>query len=94
MVRIILIEKNGTVKGSKINNFNKENLYKKCKLKTDENFDERITWKMDDETNVTLFCIHFFPRKIELIIDRGPELPWQTIDIPLTPKRGVPPCSS
>ena len=55
MVRIILIEKNGTVKGSKINNFNKENLYKKCKLKTDDNFDERITWKMDDKTNVTLF---------------------------------------
>ena len=42
MVRIILIEKNGTVKGSKINNFNKENLYKKCKLKTDENFISKI----------------------------------------------------
>lgn len=55
MVKVILIEKNATVKETKILKFDKENIYKKCKLKNNDNFEKRTTWKMNDNTNVTLF---------------------------------------
>ena len=55
MVKVILIEKNGTMKETKILKFNKENIHKKCKLKNNDNFEKRTTWKMNDDTNVTLF---------------------------------------
>jgi len=49
MVKVILVNKNGDLKESTINNFSVENLFKKCNLKKKDNFEKRHTWKFSDQ---------------------------------------------
>ena len=56
MKKVVIIEKNGTLNDANIKKFNVETLHKKCKFKNNENFKSRHTWKINDETNVTLFA--------------------------------------
>ena len=54
MVCIVLIEKTGVVKESKINNFNIDQLFRKCKHSNNNNFSKRNTWQTD--IYITLFA--------------------------------------
>ena len=46
-ISIVLIEKTGTCKDIKIKDFKKENLYKKCNFRKNENFELRNNWKIN-----------------------------------------------
>jgi len=48
MKKIILIEKNGNIKETNVKKFNKDELFKKCKFKNNEDFEKRHTWKFND----------------------------------------------
>ena len=48
MKKVILIEKGGDINEKNIKQFNKNELFKKCKFKSDKNFESRHTWKHDD----------------------------------------------
>ena len=48
MKKVILIEKTGTIKETNIKKFNKDELFKKCKFKDNNNFEKRHTWKFND----------------------------------------------
>ena len=48
MVKVILIEKNGNILESNINNFSITNLYRKCGLRKNDNFKIRHTWKFNE----------------------------------------------
>ncbi len=54
MVKIVSIEKNGTLKETNVRKLLKNEIYKKCGFKTDEHFKERACWnvKIDGEENV------------------------------------------
>lgn len=60
MVNIVLIEKTGELKISKYNSEKGDELYKKCKFKKPDGFDERHTWKNKKDkypfASVTLFA--------------------------------------
>lgn len=55
MVKVVVIDKQGNVKTSTVNKFNLDTLYKKCKFRDSENFENRHTWKWDDK-HVSLFA--------------------------------------
>ena len=44
MRKVVLIDKKGTVNTKQVKNCRIETLYKKCKCKTNENFEQRHTW--------------------------------------------------
>ena len=48
MVNLVVIEKNGDVKNTKMKTFNINNLYKKCGFQNANNFEKRHTWKIND----------------------------------------------
>ena len=48
MVKVILVDKNGKLKESIINNFSVENLFKKCNLRKKNNFEKRHTWEFSE----------------------------------------------
>ena len=55
MISIILIDKSGTIKESKVKNVTKEDLYKKCNCKNPNEFKKRTTWKVNlDNENVVV----------------------------------------
>ena len=58
MVKIILIQKNGTVKETKISNFDNEKLYKKAGLKKIKDFKKRHSWKVnrDDVKYISVYA--------------------------------------
>ena len=56
MPKVVFISKGGEVSYCNIKMFNVETLYKKCKFKDNENFEKRHTWKLDKETNVSLYA--------------------------------------
>ena len=56
MKKVVIIEKNGSLKDANLKKFTTQTLYKKCKFKNNENFGPRHTWKLDNTTNVTLFA--------------------------------------
>nr|AIE96967.1 hypothetical protein [uncultured marine group II/III euryarchaeote AD1000_88_G11] len=56
MVYVVLIEKLGNVKESKINKFNIDQLFKKCKHSNNNNFSKRNTWKKDESTHISVFA--------------------------------------
>ena len=45
MVKIIIVEKGGSVKEAAIKNLKLADLYKKCNFRKNDNFDSRATWK-------------------------------------------------
>lgn len=49
MVKVVLINKNGTVNEKKVNISNLDNLYRKCGFTSDNYFDKHNTWKHDDD---------------------------------------------
>ena len=49
MISIILIDKSGTIKESKVKNVTKEDLYKKCNCKNPNEFKKCTTWKVNLE---------------------------------------------
>ncbi len=53
MLQLLLIEKNGNIKETKVRNFKIEEIYKKCGFKSNEHFEERACWKVkiDGETH-------------------------------------------
>lgn len=56
MVKVILVNKNGDLKETTINNFSVENLFKKCSLRKKDNFGKRHTWKFSEKNEfVSLF---------------------------------------
>ena len=56
MVKVILVDKNGDIKETTINNFSVENLFKKCSLRKKDNFEKRHTWKFSENNEfVSLF---------------------------------------
>jgi len=55
MVKVVIIDKQGNVKASTVNKFNLDTLYKKCKFRDSDNFQNRHTWKWDDK-HVSLFA--------------------------------------
>jgi len=46
MVSVVLIEKNGNLSETKIKEFLKENLYKKCRFRKPDGFDQRCLWNV------------------------------------------------
>ena len=56
MKKVVIIEKGGSLKDANIKKFSIETLYKKCKFKNNQNFEQRHTWKLNDTINVTLFA--------------------------------------
>ena len=56
MKKVVIIEKGGSLKDANIKKFSTETLYKKCKFKNNQNFEQRHTWKLNDTINVTLFA--------------------------------------
>jgi len=56
MVRVVFIHKNGNITCSNIKKFDEKTLYKKCKLKNNENFEKRHTWKFDNSRNISLYA--------------------------------------
>jgi len=60
MVKIVLIEKTGELKNSKYISEKGDELYKKCKFKKNDNFEERHTWTTKKEKypfrKVTLYA--------------------------------------
>lgn len=59
MTHILLIEKNGDICESKIKDFSIDNLYKKCRFRKPDGFENRANWsiKIDGERiNVALYC--------------------------------------
>ena len=56
MVKVILVNKNGDLKETTINNFSVENLFKKCSLRKKDHFEKRHTWKFNENNEfVSLF---------------------------------------
>jgi hypothetical protein len=55
MKKVIIIEKLGEIKESNIKKFDKDELFKKCKFKNNENFEKRHTWKFKNNY-VSLFA--------------------------------------
>lgn len=47
-VRLLVVEKNGTIKESVLKNWNEDDLYKKAGFKNGEGFKLATTWKVDD----------------------------------------------
>jgi hypothetical protein len=56
MKKIVIIEKNSSLKDANVKKFKIETLYKKCKFKNNDNFGPRHTWKLNETTNITLFA--------------------------------------
>lgn len=48
MVKVLLINKNSSLKISKFNNFDVNQLYKKCNFQNNNNFEKHHTWKNKD----------------------------------------------
>ena len=51
MVKVVLIDKNGTISTSNVNNINEETLYKKCNLRNDKDFSKRTEWSYKKNNN-------------------------------------------
>lgn len=47
MTKIVLIEKNGDLKGMNVKELTRENLYKKCGFKKSAGFDKRFCWEIE-----------------------------------------------
>ena len=47
-VRLLIVEKNGTIKESVLKTWNEEELYKKAGFKSEQGFKLATTWKVDD----------------------------------------------
>lgn len=59
MLQLLLIEKSGNIKETKVRNFKIDEIYKKCGFKSNEHFEERACWKVkiDGEThNIKCFA--------------------------------------
>ena len=59
MVKVVLIDKNGTVSTSNMNNISEENLYKKCGLRNNKDFSKRTEWsykKNDRDCVISLYA--------------------------------------
>jgi len=56
MVKIIIVDKGCNLKVTSIKNLQLDTLYKKCNLKKKDNFDNRTSWEIKDESYVTLFA--------------------------------------
>ena len=65
MVKAIVVDKTGEIKAVNIK-MEKDELYKKCKLKSNENFDLRHTWKVDKswgrKNNVSFKFVSIFAK--------------------------------
>ena len=48
MVKVVIINKSGVIKESKLKKFTKADLYKKCGFRKDKDFKMRAKWKMND----------------------------------------------
>ena len=55
MVKLIIVDKTANLKCSDVKEFNIETLYKKCNLRKNDNFEKRTTWKMNDNSYISLF---------------------------------------
>merc|ERR1711991_889186 len=49
MGKIVIVEKNKTLKETKVREFSLENLFKKANLKSNKDFMNRHTWKIKDQ---------------------------------------------
>ena len=56
MVKVIFIKKNGTLKNSSIKLDNFDNLYKKCLFSSNNNFDHRNMWSLDNKVFYSIFA--------------------------------------
>jgi hypothetical protein len=55
MVKVIFVKKNGTLKNSSIKLDNLNNLYKKCLFSSNNNFESRNIWSLDNNTFYTIY---------------------------------------
>ena len=58
MTSIVLIDKNSSIKQTRVKNLTKDTLYKKCGFKVSGGFELRTTWKVnieDDNMNIELW---------------------------------------
>ena len=56
MVKIVIVGKGKSFKTANVNKFTVETLYKKCKFRSADNFERRTTWKLDSNTNVSVYA--------------------------------------
>ncbi len=61
MVKIVLIEKNGDIVTSNINNIEEDTLYKKCKLRNNTHFAKQAVWDYKKNNNSKL-SIHLYAK--------------------------------
>lgn len=62
MVQVIIIEKSGELNEMKIKDFSYDTLYKKCKFKKEEGFDQKAIWKSVKISNGTIWTIKLYAR--------------------------------
>ena len=58
MVKVVLIDKNGTVSTSNMNNISEENLYKKCGLRNNKYFSKRTEWSYKKNNTDCIICLY------------------------------------
>jgi len=56
MVKIVIVAKGKAVKTANINKFSVDTLHKKCKFRSADDFKKRTTWKLDNNTNVSVYA--------------------------------------
>ena len=61
MTKIVLIEKNGDLKGMNVKELSRDNLYKKCGFKKSNGFDKRFCWEL--ELNSVHYNIEIWSKK-------------------------------
>jgi hypothetical protein len=59
-VKIVIVEKNGTLKEQVIKSFNENELYKKAGFKTNEHFKCYTEWNIEEPINGKTFCISVY----------------------------------
>jgi len=55
MVKVIVVDKGCKLKVTSVKNFQIDTLYKKCNLKKNDNFEMRVSWKMENELYISIF---------------------------------------
>lgn len=56
MVKIVIVSKGKAVKTANVNKFSVDTLHKKCKFRSADDFKKRTTWKLDNNTNVSVYA--------------------------------------
>ena len=56
MVKVVIIEKQGTINTSLVKKFSKDTLYKKCGFRKDTDFNRQAKWKFENNKYVELYA--------------------------------------